>query len=364
MNVRIDSLDGAAQQRYTEVVNRLRDGPDTEAHITFFHSWEWGEFMAQRAARLERVAVLSGDDVIGVGQLALHRDHRIAYWYSPRGLAMDYSDPQLVAAVYQALARHVRRLGVRTAFLRADPNLERGHPGEAALDRAGGKKAAIFHQAERCWVLDLVGPEEEQLAHMRSLGMRSDVLKRVKKSRKNGVTVRVSDDPADLEKLLSLLHALDEKKGGIGMHADDHYREQFARMAPAGHQRVFLAELDGQVGAANLMGLYGGEASWLHGATAMDPGLRKLSPAYQLHLETMGWLSAHRPEVKRYNFWGVLSDENYHEGHPKYGYSHFKRGFGGQKVEYVRAREFVFRPMEWALLYGADVYRTRRYQND
>lgn len=364
MAVRIDPLGEVDRGRYEAVLERLGSDQRTERNLTFFHAWEWGEVLARRSSRLERVAVIRGDDVIGVGQLALEQDHRIAYWYMPRGLAMDYTDSAAVVEAYRELKRYCESLGARAAFLRVDPNVEQDEPAESALDEAGAKKAAVFHQVERCWVTEIHRSEEEQLAYMKSHGMRTDVLKRVKKSRKSGVTTRASDDPADLERLIEMLHSLDQLKGGIGMHPDDHYRAQFAELAPAGYQKVFLAEVDGQVGAANLMAVYGGEASWLHGATSTSPELRKLSPAYQLHLESMLWLAEHRPEVCRYNFWGIVSDENFHEGHPRYGYSHFKRSFGGEKVEYIRAREFVYRPIERSLLYAADSYRTRKYSND
>lgn len=364
MTVRIEPLGEADRSRYEAVLAGLCSDEQTEQQVTFFHTWEWGQVLAQRTARLQRVAVVRDDDVIAVGQLALHHDHRIAYWYAPRGLAMDYTDTIAVTQAYEALREYCRKLGARAAFLRVDPNVVQGDAAQTALEGLGARKAAVFHQVERCWITELHASEEEQLAYMKAHGMRTDVLRRVKKSRKSGVTVRASDDPADLEKLIQMLHSLDERKGGIGMHPDEHYRTQFAQLAPAGHQVVFLAELDGRVAAANLMAVYGGEASWLHGATSTEPDLRKLSGAYQLHLETMRWLAEHRPEVRRYNFWGIVSEENYHEGHPRYGYSHFKRSFGGEKVEYIRAREFAYRPIERSLLYAADAYRTRKYSND
>lgn len=364
MTIQIESLGNTDRDRYEAVLARLQSDERTEQHVTFFHTWEWGEVLSHRADQFERVQITRDGDPIAVGQLALHHDHRIAYWYMPRGLAMDHADTAAVGQAYDALREYCRGLGRRSAFLRVDPNLVQGDTTEATLADLGARKAAIFHQVERCWITEIHPTEEDQLAYMKAHGMRSEVWRRVKKSRKSGLTVRESSDPADLETLIRLLHALDERKGGIGMHPDQHYRTQFEQLAPAGYQRVFLAELDGQVAAANLMAVYGGEASWLHGATSTEPELRKLSGAYQLHFETMLWLAENRPQVRRYNFWGIVSDENYHDGHPRYGYSHFKRSFGGYKVEYIRAREFVFRPLERSVLYAADVYRTRKHQND
>lgn len=362
--IEVIALRDEDRDMYDATLSRLREQSRTPENVTFMHTWEWGEVLFKTSAQFERILIVKDDVPIGVGQLALRVDHRIKYWYAPRGIAMDYTDIETTGLVYRAVRSHCRKLRSRVAFLRVDPNIPVGSPIEAALDAEGARKAAIFHQAERCWITEIRHREDEQFEYMVANGMRRDVMRRVKRSRNKGLTVRASNDPADLEQLVNLLHGLDDKKGGIGMHPDEHYRMQFSRLAPAGHQMVFVAEQDGQVCAANLIAIYGEEASWLHGATTTDHELRKLSPAYQLHIDTMRWLAANRPEVKRYNWWGIVGDENYHEGHPRYGYSHFKRGFGGYKIEYLRAREFVFRPIEWSLLYLADVYRTRKYGND
>lgn len=364
MAVRIEPIHATDRNEYERFIEFLQATPTTEQNVTFFHSWEWGQVLANRVERMERIVVRDGYETIAVGQLALHRDHGINYWYVPRGLAMDYTDLDQVGRTYEALRRYCRGLGGRIAFLRVDPNVPQGGSAEAVLNKLGARRAAVFHQAERCWITELHTTEDAQLAYMKAHGMRKDVFKRIKKSRNSGVTVRSSDDPKDLEELISMLHKLDTLKGGIGMHPDGHYRAQFSRLAPPGHQRLFVAEVDGEVCAINLMALYGGEASWLHGATATDPSLRRLSPAYQLHFETMRWIAQNRPEVRRYNFWGIVSDENYHKGHPRYGYSQFKRSFGGEKVEYMRAMEFPYLPARRAALFALDVYRTKRYQND
>lgn len=345
--------------RYEDFLDSLGEDPQ----LTFYHSWEWGEVISGRSRRLERVALEQGGRTVAVGQVGLEEDHRVAFWYAPRGLAMDHSDPERVTSAYGALRDHFRgRAGA--ALLRVDPNVRQGSPAEAAIDAAGAKRAAIFTQVERCWVAEVRPSPEAQLEWLKEHGLKSNTRRLFNRARKAGVTVRASDDPADLETLISMLRELDARKGGIGKHGDEHYRAQFARMAPAGHQKLFLAELDGRVGAISLMAIYAGEASFLHGASSADPDFRKLSPSYLLHLETMAWLAEHRPEVTRYNFWGIVSDENRHPGHPRHGYSEFKRSFGGYKEEYLRAREFTYRPLHRSALYLLETYRTKRYQND
>ena len=217
--------------RYQDFLDSLRQDPQ----LTFYHSWEWGEVIDARSSRLTRVALEHDGELVAVGQVGLEVDNRVAFWYAPRGLAMDHSDPERVGAAYGALRDHFRgREGA--AFLRVDPNVLQGSPAEEALDGAGGKRAAIFTQVERCWVAEVQPTQEAQLQWLKEHGMRSNNRRLFNKSRRAGVTVRASDDPQDLETLISMLRELDARKGGIGKHDDEHYRAQFAQMAPACHQ--------------------------------------------------------------------------------------------------------------------------------
>ena len=43
--------------------------------------------------------------------------------------------------------------------------------------------------------------------------------------------------------------------------------------------------------------------------------------------------------MKRYNFWGVAPEDQ--KDHRFYGLSVFKRGFGGQDVDYLHAMDLV-----------------------
>jgi lipid II:glycine glycyltransferase (peptidoglycan interpeptide bridge formation enzyme) len=133
-------------------------------------------------------------------------------------------------------------------------------------------------------------------------------------------------------------------------------------MAPKGYEKLFFAEKDGQVLAACLIGIYGKEGSYLHAASTDI--MRDLSAPHLLQYEVMKYIQANNPDAIKYNFWGIVSDKNRNTNHPRNGYSEFKRSFGGHKVEYIRARDFVYKPLIWRLAWCLDAYRTVRYKND
>lgn len=357
MSLEIRLLSDADRQAYEACLQR----PEHLPHLTFFHTWEWGEVMTARALRVQRVGLYEGNDLVAVGQLALQRLKLGTYWYCPRGLVLDYTNADLVRQAYAALRQYYRgRNGA--GFLRVDPNIVVESDEAATMLALGAKAAPIFTQAERIWVAELQQDDDSLIAWLRHHGMRKKLPYYLRKTAAAGVTWRASSDPADLEILISMLNDLNVRKGGIGKPADEHYRRQFAALAPRGYEMVFLAEKDGKPLAGSLMGLYGQEACYLHGASTKDHP--ELTAAHFLHIETMKYLQRERPEIRQYNFWGIVGDKNRTPKHPRHGYSEFKRSFGGYKLTYVRGRDFVYNPVVWGVAWVLDKYRTWRYKND
>ena len=200
------------------------------------------------------------------------------------------------------------------------------------------------------------------LAWLKDHGIRKNIPYYLRRAAKAGVSVTPSDKPEDLEQMILLLNELNERKGGIGKHRDDHYRLQFGELAPAGYEKVFLAKKDGQILAGALISIYGREAGYLHGASSSLE--RELAAPHFLHFEIMKYLQDHHPEVERYNLWGIVSDKNRKPSHPRHGYSEFKRSFGGYKEEYIRARDFYYSWPAWKIDWLVNKYRAWKHKND
>lgn len=331
-------------------------------HLSFLHTWEWGEVMQQTCLDVVRLGFFDGKKLVAVGQFA-HQKLKIgSFWYSPRGLVLDYSHQQTVIEAYTLARQYFKQHRSGAAFLRMDPDIMRGDEAERWIDTLPSGRPPIFTQAERVWLVDIQSSPEKQLAWMKEKGMRSNVPRYIRKAARAGVIVRASDSDDDLETLIEMLHSLDERKGGIGKHLDNHYRRQFTALKDKGYEKVFLAELDGEVLASALITIYGKEASYLHGASSSAK--RDLSAPHTLHFEIMKYLQQHHPEVERYNFWGIVSDKNRKPSHPRHGYSEFKRSFGGYKLQYIRARDFIYNPFVWGIEWLIAKYRMTKSKND
>lgn len=335
--------------------------PENKSHLTFMHTWEWGEIMRQESLEFLRLGLYDGEKLVAVGNVSKLKLKIGGYfWYSPRGLVLDYTNLELVKNAYGALGDFFKGKG--GAFLRVEPDIVMDDPAEAVLDSLGGAKSAMFTQAQRVWCVDLQDNEESLLAWMKENGARKNLPYQLRRAKKAGVTVRASDKVEDLEKLITILGELHRRKGGIGKHRDDHYRTQFSLLSPRGYEKVFLAEKDGQLLAGALVAIYGREASYLHGASVDIE--RKLSAPHTLHFEIMKYCQENRPEVERYNFWGIVSDKNRKPSHPRHGYSEFKRSFGGYKEMYIRSRDFRYNWLVWKIDWFVMKYRAWKNKND
>lgn len=357
MRLKVIRLDEQDKEKYQKFLTHKSNWE----HLVFYHTWEWGEFMHKTSVKFERVGVYDDEKLVGVGQFMLKKLKLGSFWYCPRGLVLDYSDQKLVKSSYSAVKDYFRNKD-GAGFLRVDPDILRGEPTEKTLEGLGVKKAYIFSQAERVWIVELMNSEAEQLAWQKQNGMYKKVPYYLRKADREGVTVRSSDKPEDLEVLINMLNKLNERKGGIGKHPDNYYRDQFATMAPAGYERLFFAEKDGKVLASTLVAIYGKEASYLHAASTSEHRDLRASSIMQFYV--MKYVKEHFPHTERYNMWGIVSDKNRKASHPRHGYSEFKRSFGGYKLEYIRARDFVYKPLIWRLAWYIDMYRTIRYKND
>ncbi|MDR1862231.1 MAG: peptidoglycan bridge formation glycyltransferase FemA/FemB family protein [Candidatus Ancillula sp.] len=351
------------------------DFPSTDhtlnPHFTFYHKWNWGEHLRSTASetgnQFMRIGVLHVPEngvkkLVGVANCvcAPLRVGGQKYWYIPRGICMEYTDPSVVKDVYEQVKRFFKDTGC--ALVRFDPNLvvstnatdepevtahESDLAAVGAIRQLGTQSAAVWPQVERVWIAEIqsAGEDQEkrQLEWLKEHGMRKRLVSQLRKAGREGVQFSVSSEEEDLEQFLRMLNALDERKGGIGKHLDEYYRKQFKLMKTDGTEVLIKAEYQGQVLAMAFMTVFGAEASYLHGASSEE--FRNLVGPQFMHFSFMNWLSENMPSVKYYNFWGVISEQMHQKGHPGSGYSGFKRNFGGYEVNYVRAQEFVFKPM-------------------
>ncbi len=317
----------------------------------FLQSWAWGKFQKEGLGKkVFRLGFFQNDTLVGVC-LAIEEISRFGgFVYAPRGPVINWADKSLRQQVLSELARYF--LNQNYLHLRLDPPvlLEQKETIED-FQSAKFRQAVKSVQVERCWVLDLVGANEEELIK----NMRKNTRYYIKKGEKAGLKVTFSDNLADIFDFTKMLEQMSTRKG-FNSISSEYLHKQFQFLAPSGIQKLVKVDFEGKTLGMSLMSYYGEEASYLHAATTED--IQKLEPSYYLQWESIRY--AKQLGLKRYNFWGVLSEKDYQKGHPRYGYSNFKRGFGGRMEEYMRTQDYVYKPLFYQLFRAQEWYRKQK----
>lgn len=345
------SMSSKLQLREIESEKTWSDFLQGHGYNYFLQTWAWGDFQEQGLGKhVFRLGLYEDETLRGVC-LAIEESSRFGKLvYAPRGPVIDWLHDDLRKATLENLTNYFR--GKNYLHLRLDPPISLQQTKILTdFQRNGFKPAARSVQVERAWVLDLEGVSEEDLLK----NMRKNTRYYIKKGQKAGLTVTFSDNLADVVGFTEMLGKMSNRKGFTAI--DPKYlKKQFEFLSAAGIQKLVKVDFEGQTLGMSLMSYYGQEASYLHAATTEDT--QKLEPSYYLQWESIR--HAKDLGLKRYNFWGVLGEKDYHKGNSRYGYSNFKRGFGGRLEEYMRTQDFVYKPLTYQLFKAQEWYRKKK----
>ena len=251
------------------------------------------------------------------------------------GPILDWGNLELVQAVFQDMREQGKN--ERCTFVRVRPQLERSESSLKLMQQLGARPAPMYLSVEFAGVLDLNKSEEELLA-----GMRQRLRRALRKAEKNGITVEKSTNPEDIHEFYQIQMQTAGRHGFVAF-SEDFFLKQFTALAKHDEAVLYTAKYQGETLAQNFMIFYGNEASYHYGVSS-ELGT-KLSGAPLLHMEAMR--DARKRGIKRYNFWGIVEEDEVH--HRFYGVSCFKRGFGVTELKYVPAHDLVLKPGKYVV---------------
>lgn len=191
------------------------------------------------------------------------------------------------------------------------------------------KKKSASRQPEKTLVLDLTQSAKEILTEMHQK-TRYNIHLAEKKE------VEVSADNQKIDAFLKLM-AETTNRDQFSAHSDEYYHKM-VEMLPV---QVWLAKHEKNVLAGAIVLYFKDTAYYLHGASSNQD--RNLMAPYLLHWRIIE--DAQKKGLKIYDFWGI--DEKKWSG-----VTRFKRGFGGEEVDYKPAFDLIFQPV-WYRIYLA-----------
>jgi peptidoglycan pentaglycine glycine transferase (the first glycine) len=200
-------------------------------------------------------------------------------------------------------------------------------------------KKTIDIQVSKTIILDLIKSEEELLAAMhqktrynirlaekrgvkiREAGVSSPLLSPANGAGKEGLGV-----VGGFEKFWDLMSAT-VNRDGFRLHEKEYYK----KMLEVENIKLYFAEFEGKVICAGIFSFFGDTAIYLHGASSDEN--RELMAPHLLQWELIK--KAKSLGCKYYDFFGI--DEKKWPG-----VTRFKRGFGGQELNYPGTFDIIF----------------------
>lgn len=293
----------------------------------------------------------------GYSYLAIHKRTPVgSYLYLPYGpVAEDQKSFDKALKSLESLAKSVNAI-----FIRIEPQ-------NRELQLPNSAKKVKNLSPEATWILDLTPDKSEILTHF-SQGTRT----RYNTYAKKGIVVEKTKDLDQIQRLVDLQAKLFKTKH-LTTYGEDYLKTELKQPFATLYLAKYVKENDqtdnqnppedGQILAASLFfdnildaDAQGGQSNAHPGArpvstryymqSAADPDFKKL-PA-TVALLTTAIFDAKEQGIEHFDFWGIAPD-GADQSHPWYGFTEFKKSFGGRPVHYHGTYDLIMRPFRYKL---------------
>jgi lipid II:glycine glycyltransferase (peptidoglycan interpeptide bridge formation enzyme) len=323
---------------------------------SFLQTWEWGEFQESLDRDIKRLAISLNNKFLGVSLCVIQKTKFEKFVYCPRGPLLAKDDIQTYTQVLGVLKEYWSKKGVGS--IKVDPAFVAGTDIARVPDQLGFKHSVNFVQSEHNWMIDLVGDDEDDLFDWcKEHGMSKNYPTYIRRARRKGVEIQFSKERKDWDLFHTYLKFSGERKG-FEVKSKKYHMGMWEHLGKDSDVlRLGIARKEDRILSMIVIAVYGDEVSTLYSAqTDSDSNLRS---TMLLRWECM--LLGQKEGVKRFNNWGVLPDERYEKGNPGYGYSHYKRNFGGYLESIERTYEYAYKKVPHLLQRLYDWYIKLRY---
>jgi lipid II:glycine glycyltransferase (peptidoglycan interpeptide bridge formation enzyme) len=311
----------------------------------FLQSWYWGKFHEAMGHRVHRTGFYNDDKLVGVMLSVVEDAKRGKYLTVPAGPIINWDDSDQVKAFVNEIKTIAKLDGC--VFVRVRPQLKSSGFSKGIFAKYGFINAPMHLHAELTHQLDITKPEDELLADMRKTTRYE-----IRKAISLGIKVTTSDDPSSLMTFYELQVETARRQAFVPF-SYKFLEEQFKVFSKIGKVLLYSTALEGKLLAQAFIIFYGQEAAYHYGASTEDG--RKYPGAYLIQWEAIK--EAQKRSMTRYNFWGVAPEDQ--KDHRFYGVSVFKRGFGGQDIDYLHAQDLIINKLKYVINYTVESIRKK-----
>jgi lipid II:glycine glycyltransferase (peptidoglycan interpeptide bridge formation enzyme) len=314
----------------------------------FLHDWAWGEVAAFDGQPQRRFVAEEEDELVAIAaaqvrSLPLGR----TFWYVPHGPVLDYDHPRagewLRAMVIglRGAAHNAKAIAVKL-----EPRLALGSAASAHFHRLRHDPRTL--QVGQTRLVDLTD-DETLLA-----GFDKDTRYAVRRAEREGVTIRVVDDPGDTASIDDL-HGLvleTQQRAGFQRPRLERYRTAWRALAGPGRASILEAHHDARLLASGMLVVEGERSFYLFsGSLREEPGEPKRYASYAMQWAMMR--RAREGGSRVHDLWGI-APEGAGPEHRWFGVGLFKKGFGGRAVTWAGSWDVVVDPTLYRMRAIAD----------
>lgn len=337
----------------------LRDCPGG-GHV--LQSYTWGEFKREQGWRPLRLALYRDGEIAGAGQFLLRSTWPVPgkLMYATKGPWLPWNDEEGVRAFFAGVADVARREGVHT--VKVEPEiLSEQEDVKALLGSVGFRKARYDLNFDATILVDLGLPSEKEILDRMSGSSKKGKTTRynINLASRRGVEVY---EPSDFEWAFETLHgwleSLSQSKKGFSARRPRGYRyDMMRRMYEAGRGHFLFAAHEGEALSSSYIFDFGEKLWFMYNASSGEK--RKLQANYLLQWEILR--RARERGITHAYFVGVPKRGERTKDHPYYGSYEFKRGFGGEVIEFVGCMDLAIAPLRAAAWYQLEPLYYRAY---
>ena len=214
-------------------------------------------------------------------------------------------------------------------FARIEPTI----PFSAAEMKKFGAKKSHHIDPEHTWVLDLPKTDEEIYQIIGKNKARAHRNHKIKE-----ISLRTSKNPEDMKIFFKFYESVAEKD-----NFQTNERKYLENQLKFDFATLYIAEFQGKPIGATIM--YTGKDACYYAYAGADYEFRKKEAGAILLTQML--MDARAAGKKIFDFWGITTSENPKD--PWYGFTKFKKSFGGRQIDYAGTYDIPINRKKYAI---------------
>ncbi|MBN1263334.1 MAG: peptidoglycan bridge formation glycyltransferase FemA/FemB family protein [Candidatus Pacebacteria bacterium] len=319
----------------------------SQSPTTFLQSWNWGDFHQSLGKKIFRIGFWEKKKITGAVLLIKEEAKRGVFLTCPGGPLIDWEN----GLYFRLFVKKVKELAKEEGcvFARVRPSIKAIEKNKTLFKKAGFVKAPMHLHAETTLQIDLNRPETEIIANMEKKTRYC-----LRRALKNKLTVEISRKIEDIELLYRLQMAVVGRRGFVPF-SKNFFKKHFLAFAEDNQIALIKVSLDKELLAIGMFVFYGDTAVYHYSGSVTTQPQAFASYA-------MIWAAvkeAKRRGLKVLDLWGIAPSDD--PRHRFAGVTRFKKGFGGNRVDWLPARDLPFSKKYWGIFAFESLRRILRH---